>query len=360
MYALCNDQIPPGDSTATAATTDATTAATTDATTAATTDATTAATTAATTDATTDATTAATTDAMLSAELAASGIADHFHLTADTNTSASANTSADASADASTAADQWPRLCRLSFACAALRGAVVGRAGALTDPLNWAAPVQMKTAYGLIRSSVGGSPGGRGAGQGQGQGQGGTGINAGAFVSLLRFAVGERAQAQRLSKSVGSLELLAYDTLLKSICYIIPVVDSSKRDKYTACSNSSGSSSNSSSSSSSLVDNDELFADIESMLSVLSPAGSATATATTASTSSSTSGQSTDALRLAEEIHLEDMVYSAGQSQRAARMKERGLHRGDIYGTEDAAGGTPARLQFIKSDMFSDFCSSSS
>jgi hypothetical protein len=187
-----------------------------------------------------------------------------------------------------------------------------------------------------------------------------------------------------LNKRPDSEELAVFETLLKSICHIIPVVSREKRSKYKYLNDSFGERKEGAGAGSrGLIEDDGLFADIEAMLATIGPAsapadtdtGTHTHTGTgtdshsedspaesggSGSSGSSGSGlQSFDELRLAEEIHMEDQIYSDEQIKRALSSK-RGSRNDIVLGTESDGGeeldAMFGRLQFIKTDMFSDFC----
>jgi hypothetical protein len=79
---------------------------------------------------------------MLTAEIEDMRLAEYFDFSPAAAPTATTTTAA-AAAAAADAATQWSGLCRLSFACAALRATAAARFAPLSDPLNWAAPVQV-------------------------------------------------------------------------------------------------------------------------------------------------------------------------------------------------------------------------
>lgn len=148
-----------------------------------------------------------------------------------------------------------------------------------------------------------------------------------------------------------SEEMAPYEVFLKSLCHVIPVVNVTKKGQYASlCRNFRLNSIK-------LVQNDELFTDIAELLTLLQGLGGASAAA-------GGSLQSFDELRLAEEISMEDTVFSNAQIKRSMAKAggSRSSHPGradyhDEPSEVDVASAEQGRLRFIKSDFFSDFCS---
>lgn len=133
--------------------------------------------------------------------------------------------------------------------------------------------------------------------------------------------------------------LLPHYALLKTICLIMPLVMPHRESRYSYL--------NKRVQRESLGKDDELYNDINGFISMLEPM-----TAPAPSQDSSKDLMSYEELRLAEEINMEDRVYSDEQIKRA--MTTKGPR---VILDKDEDGETYFRLNYIKSEVFYDFCS---
>lgn len=136
--------------------------------------------------------------------------------------------------------------------------------------------------------------------------------------------------------------------MLRSLCLLLPLLNPDKKSKYDYINSSPPNK------QTDLVKDDELYGDISALLSrlesVVPPMSEPFLK------DAETAPPSYDELRLAEEIHMEDQVYTNNQINRSVVMKG----RYDIRTCKDDEEDNPntyARLQFIKTDLFHDYCS---
>lgn len=208
---------------------------------------------------------------------------------------------------------------------AQLRTALTVRFFPLETPLNWATPVQMRTAYELLRLHA--------------VAKDSNFVSSKNLLKLLVFVSGERDRL--INKRSGCKELIPHYALLRSISHMLSIVNGKEGD---AIYKGKGED---------LLKDDALYTGIDDLRTrVQSLLGDGTPDDRRSSTDFDVDVSSFDELRLAEEINMEDQVYSHDQIRRAVAAK--GIQNANPKDGDETA--VFARLRYVKCDLFNDYC----
>lgn len=145
---------------------------------------------------------------------------------------------------------------------------------------------------------------------------------------------------------------MPYEVLLHCLSFIIPLVFKERRPFYEAVHTAQAQSKRRS-----LIENNELFEDISVLLSAIDPDGAMRFNYHSASSAPRARGY--DEMRLSEEIHIEDLVYTNDQiTSSVVKNNYLPRHPQDILSvsTRSEDGAAFMRLHYIKTDFSIDFC----
>ena len=149
-----------------------------------------------------------------------------------------------------------------------------------------------------------------------------------------------------LNKQIKPEESFAYDSILKALSQIIQLVIPGLKGKYPPSSIATAPN------DVSLIRSEKFFSDLKDVTDLLS-----SITDDSALDKLRVSIEDIDSMRLAEEIAMEDDVYTDDEiGNSLSRREPRNLTRKQQQDTEDD-DTIICRLHYIKSDMFIDYCS---